>query len=56
MKEDDLHTNGDETQFPVNQDLEQQNPVEQMTEDELIDAVAARVLEKYRAAFEELAK
>ena len=34
-------------------DLEQDN---ELTEDEKIDIVAARVLKKYRKAFEELAK
>ena len=32
------------------------SPVVDMTEDEKIDFVAARVLKRYRAAFEELAK
>ena len=36
-------------------DIEQDNSVE-MTDDEKIGFVAARILEKYRAAFEELAK
>ena len=36
-------------------DLEQDNDLE-LTEDEKIDIVAARVLKKYRKAFEELAK
>ena len=36
-------------------DLEQESAIE-MTDDEKIDFVAARVLEKYRRAFEELAK
>ena len=36
-------------------DLEQDNELE-LTEDEKIDIVAARVLKKYRKAFEELAK
>jgi antitoxin Phd len=33
-----------------------QNPVADLTDDEKIDVVAKRVLEKYRVAFEELAK
>ncbi|MDR3293933.1 MAG: type II toxin-antitoxin system Phd/YefM family antitoxin [Clostridiales bacterium] len=33
-----------------------QNPVFELTENEKIDIVAKRVLEKYRSAFEELAK
>jgi len=33
-----------------------QNPVIDLTDDEKIDIVAKRVLEKYRSAFEELAK
>lgn len=32
------------------------NPLIDLTDDEKIDVVAKRVLEKYRAAFEELAK
>jgi len=36
-------------------DLEQ-NPVLDLTDDEKIDVVAKRVLERYRSAFEELAK
>ena len=36
-------------------DLEQDNELE-LTDDEKIDLVAARVLKKYRKAFEELAK
>lgn len=32
------------------------NPVFELTDDEKIDIVARRVLNKYRAAFEELAK
>ena len=36
-------------------DLDQDNELE-LTEDEKIDIVAARVLKKYRKAFEELAK
>ncbi len=32
------------------------NPVIEMTDDEKIDFVAARILKKYRPAFEELAK
>jgi len=36
-------------------DLEQDNEI-RMTEDEKIDFVAARILKKYRKAFEELAK
>ena len=36
-------------------DLEKDSSIE-MTEDEKIDFVAARVLKKYRPAFEELAK
>lgn len=36
-------------------DLEQE-PEIQMTDDEKIDFVAARILKKYRRAFEELAK
>ena len=32
------------------------NPVVDLTDDEKIDVVAKRVLEKYRSAFEELAK
>lgn len=32
------------------------NPVIEMTDDEKIDFVARRILNKYRAAFEELAK
>ena len=36
-------------------DLDQDNDLE-LTEDEKIDIVAARVLKKYRKAFEELAK
>ena len=35
--------------------LEQENEIE-MTDNEKIDVVAARILKKYRAAFEELAK
>ena len=33
-----------------------QNPILDLTDDEKIDVVAKRVLEKYRPAFEELAK
>ncbi len=33
-----------------------ENPVIDLTDDEKIDIVAARILRKYRAAFEELAK
>ena len=33
-----------------------QDPTVEMTDDEKIDLVAAHILEKYRAAFEELAK
>jgi antitoxin Phd len=33
-----------------------QNPVMDLTDDEKIDIVAKRVLERYRSAFEELAK
>lgn len=33
-----------------------ENPVIDLTDDEKIDIVAARILKKYRAAFEELAK
>lgn len=33
-----------------------QNPVMDLTDDEKIDVVAKRVLERYRSAFEELAK
>ena len=36
-------------------DLEQEEAIE-MTDDEKIDFVAARILKKYRRAFEELAK
>ncbi len=36
-------------------DIEQENTIE-MTDDEKIDFVAARILAKYRVAFEELAK
>ena len=36
-------------------DIEQENSIE-MTDDEKIDFIAARILKKYRAAFEELAK
>ncbi|MBE6554991.1 MAG: type II toxin-antitoxin system Phd/YefM family antitoxin [Ruminococcaceae bacterium] len=36
-------------------DLEQESTIE-MTDDEKIDFVAARILKKYRTAFEELAK
>lgn len=36
-------------------DLEQ-NPDLELTEDEAIDIVAARILKRYRPAFEELAK
>ena len=36
-------------------DLEQDTTIE-MTEDEKIDFVAARILKKYRSAFEELAR
>ena len=36
-------------------DIEQENAIE-MTDEEKIDFVAARILAKYRAAFEELAK
>lgn len=36
-------------------DLENNNSIE-MTDDEKIDFVAARILKKYRRAFEELAK
>ncbi len=36
-------------------DLENDNSIE-MTDDEKIDFVAARILKKYRRAFEELAK
>ena len=36
-------------------DIEQNNEIE-MTDDEKIDFVAARILKKYRKAFEELAK
>ncbi len=36
-------------------DLEQDSSIE-MTDDEKIDFVAARILKEYRAAFEELAK
>lgn len=36
-------------------DLESNNSIE-MTDDEKIDFVAARILKKYRRAFEELAK
>ena len=36
-------------------DIEQDTPIE-MTDDEKIDFVAARILKKYRAAFEELAR
>jgi antitoxin Phd len=36
-------------------DLEQSNEI-QMTVDEKIDFVSARILKKYRSAFEELAK
>ena len=36
-------------------DLEQDNDLE-LTDDEKIDIVAARILKKYRRAFEELAK
>ena len=32
------------------------NPILEMTDDEKIDFVAARILKKYRPAFEELAK
>ncbi len=32
------------------------NPIIEMTDDEKIDFVAARILKKYRPAFEELAK
>ena len=32
------------------------NPITEMTDDEKIDFVAARILKKYRPAFEELAK
>lgn len=34
----------------------QNNPVLELTDDEKIDIVAKRILEKYRPAFEELAK
>lgn len=34
----------------------QNNPVLELSDDEKIDVVAKRVLEKYRPAFEELAK
>ena len=34
----------------------EQAPTVEMTDDEKIDLVAAHILEKYRAAFEELAK
>ncbi len=33
-----------------------ENPVIDLTDDEKIDVVAARILKKYHAAFEELAK
>lgn len=36
-------------------DVEKENTIE-MTDDEKIDFVAARILAKYRSAFEELAK
>ena len=36
-------------------DIEQESSIE-MTDDEKIDFVAARILAKYRSAFEELAK
>lgn len=36
-------------------DIEQESSIE-MSDDEKIDFVAARILSKYRAAFEELAK
>lgn len=36
-------------------DIEQDTDIE-MTDDEIIDFVAARILKKYRKAFEELAK
>jgi antitoxin Phd len=36
-------------------DIEQESTIE-MSDDEKIDFVAARILSKYRAAFEELAK
>ncbi len=56
MKKDDLHQNENEAEIPENPVSMQQTLPEGMTEDELIDIVAARVLERYRAAFEELAK
>ncbi len=34
----------------------EKNPAVEMTEDEKIDFVAARIMERYRCAFEELAK
>ena len=34
----------------------EQDPTVEMTDDEKIDLVAAHILEKYRVAFEELAK
>ncbi len=34
----------------------EESPIVEMTDDEKIDFVAARILKKYRAAFEELAK
>ena len=33
-----------------------ESPIKEMTDDEKIDFVAARILKKYHAAFEELAK
>ena len=36
--------------------IDKQNPEIEMTDDEKIDFVAARVLKEYRRAFEELAK
>lgn len=56
MKNDNLHQNRNEAKAPENPTSGHQELTEGMTEDALIDAVAAQVLAKYRVAFEDLAK
>ncbi len=56
MKKDKLHQNENVKQTVESRTSAQQELLEGMTEDERIDMVAAQVLERYRAALEELAK
>lgn len=54
MSRDEIHQNENVAESLIDQAAQQQEP--DISEDEIIDAVAANVLERFRPAFEKLAK